>query len=423
MSDVLHAWIDGTHVGVFERASRRGPVTFVYDTGATVPISVSLPLQGGWSAGAPGAFLDNLLPDDAGVRSLMASRLGVYSSDVFGMLDAVDSTGGIVFTRADELPADDTEYFRIDEGMLATQIGLIERMPHAWWSDTTIQPRFSLGGAQGKFSMTNIQGQWYWPDANLPSTHIVKPTPRRIAGAGEIEHAVMRLADLCGLPAARSGMLDVLDRSAYIVERFDREVRDGAIRRLRQEDFLQALGLPSARKYDVGVDECLDLLHRMDDTDTLSYEWVERYAFSISTANSDAHAKNYSIMIDDNGYRLAPVYDAIATRYWSWFAPDYAMPMDEDDPLAEHVTPSQWECLALRHGLDPDRVAAIARDVAARVLDRAPELSDVLDAKAFDRLMSCLHTANSAIDPAYQACSLELRGLDDPLGSPFRHGR
>lgn len=43
--------------------------------------------------------------------------------------------------------------------------------------------------------------------------------------------------------------------------------------------------------------------------------------------------------------------------------------------------------------------------------------------RAFDRLMSCRHTANSSIDLAYQACSLELRGLDDPLGSSFRHGR
>lgn len=402
MSDVLHAWVDGGHVGVFRRARRRDPITFSYDDGVSVPLSVSLPLDGRWPVGAPGAFLDNLLPDDSGVRSTMASKLGVYSSDLFGMLDAVDSTGGVVFTRADELPTDESEYFSVDDGMLATQIGLIERMPHTWWSDAVLRPRFSLGGMQGKFSLTNVQGQWYWPDASLPSTHIVKPSPRSLADAGEIEHAVMRLAGLCGLPAPRSGMLDVMGRRAYMVERFDREVRDGAIHRLRQEDFLQAMGLPADRKYEVGVDACLDMLHRVDGTDALSYEWLERYAFSIFTANSDAHAKNYSLMADGDGYRLAPVYDAIATRYWSQFAPDYAMPMDADDPLVEHVTPWQWENLARRHGLDPDRVVSTALDMSARVIDRAPELSDCLDAREFDKLMACLQTANASMDPTNQ---------------------
>ena len=54
-------------------------------------------------------------------------------------------------------------------------------------------------------------------------------------------------------------------------------------------------------KYDVRVDDVLDLLHRVDTSDELTYAWLERYAFNVSTANSDAHAKNYSLMLGADG--------------------------------------------------------------------------------------------------------------------------
>lgn len=195
----------------------------------------------------------------------------------------------------------------------------------------------------------------------------------------------------------QNGVLSVRGHDAYIVERFDRVVRDGRIVRLRQEDLLQALGLPGRMKYDVGVDEVLDLLHRMDASDALSYAWLERYAFNISSANSDAHAKNYSLMPDDEGVRLAPVYDVVSTRFWPEFVQEYAMPMNEDAPFAEWVTPSQWADLARRHGLDEDRVVLCARTMAARVLTRAESLSELLSPRQFDRLMVCLRKANESI--------------------------
>lgn len=94
MTDVLHVWMDGRrHMGVFSRGDD-GRVEFQYDSDAAAPISVSLPLDGGWSAGAPAAFLDNLLPDEETARYAMMHRLGAASTDVFNLLDGVDSTGG-----------------------------------------------------------------------------------------------------------------------------------------------------------------------------------------------------------------------------------------------------------------------------------------------------------------------------------------
>lgn len=401
MTDVLHAWMDGQrHVGVFSRDDD-DRVEFRYDANAVAPISVSLPLDGGWSIGAPEAFLDNLLPDEETARYAMMHRLGAASTDMFDLLDGVDSTGGLVFTQSEDEDASVQTIEPAEENMLADQIALIERRPHSWWNEEGVHERFSLAGAQGKFSLTRIQGEWYWPNPAVPSTHIVKPQPQNLRDLRDVELATMRLAQMCGLAVPSSGVLSVRGHDAYIVERFDRVVRNGSIARLRQEDLLQAMGLSGRLKYDVGVDDVLDLLHRLDASDELTYAWLERYAFNISSANSDAHAKNYSLMLDDGDVRLAPVYDAVATRFWPEFVQEYAMPMDEDAPFAEWVTPGQWADLARRHDLDEDRVVLCARVMAAHVLTQAESLSQMLAPSAFDRLMVCLRKANAAIDPLF----------------------
>lgn len=401
MSDVLHVWVgDRRHVGTFIR-NDDNLVEFRYDSDAEVPISVSLPLDGAWDERAPEAFLDNLLPDEETARHAMMLRLGAASTDVFDLLDSVDSTGGLVFTRSEDGIAFERTIELVDENMLAEQIALIERRPHSWWNEEGAHERFSLAGAQGKFSLTRIQDEWYWPNAAVPSTHIVKPQPRDLRGLCDIELAVMDLAQLCGLPVPQHGVLSVRGHDAYIVERFDRAIRGGHIVRLRQEDLLQAMGMPERMKYDVGADDVLDLLHRVDASDELAYAWLERYAFNISTANSDAHTKNYSLMLDADGVRLSPVYDAVATRFWPEFVQEYAMPMCEDAPFAEWVTPSRWAELARRHMLDEERVVVLARTMAARVLTQAETLRETLSSQEFDRLMECLRKVNESIEPLF----------------------
>ena len=151
----------------------------------------------------------------------------------------------------------------------------------------------------------------------LPSTHIVKPKPHDLPEATKVELATMRLSELCGIDTPARGEITAQRKTAYIVERFDRRLEEGRIVRLRQEDFLQALGLPTRDKYDPSADDCLELLQRIDASGSLSYRWLERLAFNTSSANSDAHAKNYSLILDPaSGIRLSPQYDAVATRYW-----------------------------------------------------------------------------------------------------------
>lgn len=182
---------------------------------------------------------------------------------VFDLLDRVDATGGLVFSLSPEPPIPSPTLRLITDSQIANEIDRIERTRNYWWDEDS-HCRFSLGGAQGKFTLSRVDGKWYWPDMMLPSTHIVKPKPHDLPEATKVELATMRLSELCGIDTPARGEITAQRKTAYIVERFDRRLEEGRIVRLRQEDFLQALGLPTQDKYDPSADDCLDLLQRID---------------------------------------------------------------------------------------------------------------------------------------------------------------
>lgn len=100
--DALHAWVEGRHAGVFERND--DIVSFTYDEDMAYPISLSMPRAGRWARKAPARFLDNLLPDDPSMRTVMAISTQSPSVDAFDLLDRADTAGGMVFSRSDEPP-------------------------------------------------------------------------------------------------------------------------------------------------------------------------------------------------------------------------------------------------------------------------------------------------------------------------------
>ena len=171
----LHAWENGHHVGVFSEDDEER-ISFAYDANEGLPISLSLPRTGGWRDQAPRNFLDNLLPDNPNVRQAMREHLNASSAGVFDLLDRVDATGGLVFSLSPEPPIPSPTLRLISDSQIANEIDRIEQTRNYWWDEDS-HCRFSLGGAQGKFTLSRVDGKWYRPDMMLPSTHIVKPKP------------------------------------------------------------------------------------------------------------------------------------------------------------------------------------------------------------------------------------------------------
>lgn len=367
---VLHAWLRGQPVGTFTQDAA-GRIGFSCDGSAVAPISLSPPLEGGWHATAPANFLNNLLPESPVLRQMMAERTGARSTDVFDLLDSADSAGGIVFSSADTLPTLSSDPApKAGNDAIASQIWQLRAVPEQWWASSP-RARFSLAGNQPKFTLARLGGQWYWPNAAIASTHILKPSASGRPDVDVVEAASNRLARPCGMDVPEAGLAVFGGEETYIVERFDRLRRaDGSVERIHSEDLLQSFGLPSARKYDVTAKMVLSLLHSADPSDGLSYEWIRRLAFNVSIGNADAHAKNYSIILDGESIRLSPMYGLLTTIYWPSTDPGLAMRVGGARD-ARGVRRENWRSLAAKNGLDPDKVEHIAVTTGLLVLENA----------------------------------------------------
>ena len=404
--DVLHAWLDGTHVGEFQRDGD-GRISFRYDSTMGTPISLSLPRTGRIPKTAPSAFLENLLPDDENARRRMAVRLHVDSTDTFSLLGNADTVGGLVFTRQDSLPSWPTEVRPLDDGEVARQIGYVRDNGYNWFARDlddefaerpTPRCRFSIAGGQPKLTLARRSGVWLWPNLSIPSTHIFKPAVRECPDSDRVEDATMTLGALCGLSVAEHELWRTDGAQAFVTRRFDRMIRDDTVHRMHCEDLAQAMGMGPNSKYDVTAASCIRFLRHYDPSEEMGYEWVRRLAFNISSADCDAHGKNYSIMLDGDSFRFAPMYDLISTRTWPHLDQELAMPINGVQ-YPELITPDDWKAFAKESGLEEERVVHIARTMARTVLDHVEETVGGLDSAVRDSMLKAVAKANSAIEP------------------------
>ena len=360
--DRLNVWMNGSHVGVFT-SLKRG-VAFEYDWNAP-RISFSLPKDGEWREDAPENFLENLLPESGAAKYAMMQAVGAKSQESFDLLENVDSAGALVFSRNDEMPTiASVPPAEATDDEIATRIAAVKRTPDSWFVRNK-GARFSLAGAQGKFSLSRVGDEWVWPNGAVPSTHILKPAG--IYDSDEVEHATMMLSKMVGIETPESDIQEFNGQQTYIVERFDRRIENGMPVRLPMEDMVQALGLPSSEKYKVSAVDTLTTLRKMDPSGRLGEEWLRRLAFNVAVDNCDAHARNYSVMptsLDGESWKLSPAYDVMTTTVWPGLTDKLAMPFSGAEHASE-VTPDHYARLADYCGFDPDT----ARDEAIRISD------------------------------------------------------
>lgn len=106
---------------------------------------------------------------------------------------------------------------------------------------------------------------------------------------------------------------DVEGRPGLLVTRFDRTVTPRGLRRLAVEDGAQLLDRHPADKYGVTTEDLLEAVARVARSRPVAVRAVlQQVAFAWLTGNGDLHAKNISVL-DDDDRRVAPVYDIPAT--------------------------------------------------------------------------------------------------------------
>jgi len=104
--------------------------------------------------------------------------------------------------------------------------------------------------------------------------------------------------------------------TAIQIERYDRLRVGRALVRIHQEDACQALGVPPTAKYQSeggpGPADLAALFRRImpaQVADAAVWDFAAALVWNWVIAGTDAHAKNYSLLLSGAQVRLAPLYD------------------------------------------------------------------------------------------------------------------
>lgn len=324
------------------------------------------------------AVFGGLLPEE-GQRTAIARALGVSPDNPFRLLAALggDVAGALAFLPTGERPPQATigTPEPLDDAALAELIG---RLPYVPMLAGEGGARLSLAGAQSKLPVVLVAGKIAVPLPGQPSTHLIKPEPDRFPGLAANEAFCLALARAVGLDAADAEWRQANGRPYLLVTRYDREATDGEVRRLHQEDFAQALGVPSNRKYAAeGGPVFRDCFALLRDSATRParevLKLVDAAIFNVVIGNADAHAKNFSLLRQEGGGSpvvLAPLYDLVGTVMWPELSPRFAMTFGGAGTL-EQLETKHFDRFAIDAGVAVPfvrrRASQLAEAVAAAI--------------------------------------------------------
>jgi serine/threonine-protein kinase HipA len=323
-SDILNVWHDDQLVGQLKRDAS-GRMTFQYEhnwLNNGFAISQQLPLKPDQHQGNNNSahqFFANLLPE-ANARNHIIRDLKIADTD-FDLLKAIggECAGALRILSTDEKPARSPKYETISSSIFTK---LLRRKGSLTaFNPEESPPRLSLAGAQDKCPIFVDGSQYFLPQGDAPSTHIIKFEVSEYRHILAYEYFLNKLAKSIGLPVVECSLKKTADGYFLLIKRFDRYTdKNGKVIRLHQEDFCQALGFGYEKKYqqDGGPSfkACYELTQQIsmkpiEDAENL-LKWQ---IFNILAGNSDGHAKNIALLYDEqHNPKLAPFYDLVCTR-------------------------------------------------------------------------------------------------------------
>lgn len=395
MTRTLEIWWAGRLVGQLTQ-DRHGELGFAYapewlSDEAAQPLSASLPKRAEpFSRRECRPFFGGLLPEES-QRDAAAQALGVSRANDFALLDRLggDVAGALQLLPPGEAPtppALDQRPNPLDDAGLIRVLDALPVRPLLAGEEGL---RLSLAGAQSKVPVVLVEGAVALPAPGQPTTHILKPPISRFAATTENEAFVMRLAAAIGLDVAPVEARTVQDRTFLLVQRYDRARDNGFVRRIHQEDFCQALGVPPETKYasegGPTFKDCFALLRRLAARPAVDVlKLLDAVIFNVIAGNADAHGKNFSILHGDEGPRLAPLYDLLATVAHPDLSPKFAMKIGKRATLAE-LDAKGWAAFAAEAGIGLPLVRRRVAEISKGAIARTGEVTAELVRPGFDR--------------------------------------
>lgn len=163
-----------------------------------------------------------------------------------------------------------------------------------------IMPGSSLGGARPKANVIDEKGEMW----------IAKfPSKNDDIDKGAWEKVSMDLARLFGLNVPET-KLEKLSKygNTFLTKRFDRKLEEKNIRRIHMASCMTLLG-----KNDNEDASYLDIVSFIKENSGNAkedlLELFKRLLFNIAISNSDDHLRNHAFIVEDNMWRLSPLFD------------------------------------------------------------------------------------------------------------------
>lgn len=389
--DALNVWNENRQVGSLWR-NQVGYIGFRYDLewieSSGFAISRTLPrttVEFSPEGGVAHRFFANLLPE-SGVREHIVRDLKIPNTD-FDLLRAIggECAGALSLLPVERAPSGERSYLPLSGEELAR---LVARRGHIFATyPPDERPRLSLAGAQDKCPILVREGNFFLPQREAPSSHILKFELVEYRHVPAYETFTTMIAKQIGLPVVEIELLEINDQSCALVKRYDRRWDEhGEVHRLHQEDFCQALGYGHEKKYqDSGgpsFADCYQLVRDASTDPAIDTQNLLRWqVFNVLAGNSDGHAKNLSLIHSASGAtRLAPFYDLVCTRAIERI--DYHLAFNvggERDP--GKITTAHWKGLAAECDVRARFLGNLVEETADRLRSQIPLARKTFESK------------------------------------------
>lgn len=384
-----------------------------------IPLSLSMPFDlNGYGDAATRAFFENLLPENDQMRRLMDLN-AIDRGDFVALLELLgaDCPGAISCVPRGEGPVKnpgvlDTDYIALPGEELTD---FVRRMARGETLPDEIRDPSPVAGYQQKMALTRLPDGGFAlprPGTGAPTTHILKTPQVQDRRDAELERASAQLARAVGLDVVVPETPEFGGHPTILVERYDRLLENGTVRRLHQEDFAQALGLPASLKYErnggpgraftaAGVH---DLLQRTAVPAKALREFLKLTIFNACVGNADNHAKNHSLLYARGAIPdLAPAYDLLPTRMSANLRPEMGFSLGAAEKV-EDITAADMAVLLRTFGFSDAAALRFAQgDLVTLMLalDRAAADREIAPKDLDDMIGANLERVSAA-------CGLEL---------------
>lgn len=422
MTDELAVILGDAVAGTVTRRSD-GRLSFDYEDAyraldSPTPLSVSMPVEVRSHADrVVTPWLWGLLPDNDAVLRRWAREFHASASSPFSLLATPighDCAGAVRFAAAKDLSEildrpGEVEWLSVKA--VANRLRDLREDSTSWLgSDFTGQ--FSLAGTQAKTALLRRGRKWGVPSGSTATSHILKPAVAGLDDHHVNEHLCLDAARRAGVLTAETALGSFEDVTAVVVTRYDRRRKGDTLGRVHQEDICQALGVHPAQKYqNAGGPGPGQIARLLRDTmpgraaENAVWRFLDALAWNWLIAGTDAHAKNYSLLLSGPEIRLAPLYDVASALPYAAHERKlrFAMKLGGDYRVFLHE--NRWPRVADELALDKvrllDRVEALALRAADAFADAASaaevqalgrDLPPRLTERVADRAHRCLKT-------------------------------